>query len=130
MPALIGKKSDLPEHSTPASSLWPQLWLPQELTWHRERAASVPAQVTSSIQICPAPCPKVAPTGADRAEPQPISLHTTSAAAIFQPSSHTVPQLPLWKISTLPEQELEPFISLTWISPGAGAPEKTQKEKN
>lgn len=102
----------LPVHSTPASSPWLQLCLPQDLARHRERAASVPAQVTSSSQMGPDPCPKAALNRADSAWPQPTSLHTTSASVRLQLSSHTVPHLPLWKTSTLPEQKLEPFTSL------------------
>lgn len=61
--------------------------------------------------------------------PQPTSLHTTWASVRFQPLSHTVPHVPLWRTSTLPEQELEPFTSLVRAEPGAGAPASTHGEQ-
>ena len=40
-------------------------------------------------------------------------LHTTWASFVLQPSSHTVPQVPLLQISTLPSLETLPSTSLT-----------------
>ena len=77
----------------------------------------------------PDPCPKAALNRADSAWPQPTSLHTTSASIKLQLSWHTVPHLPLWRTSTLPEQKLEPFTSLIGVEPGAGAPANSPREQ-
>lgn len=81
----------------------------------------------------PDPCPKAVPARADTARPQPTSSHTTWASVRFQPLSHTVPHVLLWRTSTLPEQELEPFTSLVRAKPGVGAPASArgqQTERN
>ena len=96
----------LPSQTTPASSLWLQLWAPNPRWLHSVSFDSVPVHVTSSNQMGPLPCPKRAFPGADRTLPQPSCLHTTWASTRPQASSHTVPHCPRWKISTLPEQEL------------------------
>ena len=50
----------LPAQTTPASSLWPQLWTPQPLKLHEAKAGSLPLQWTSSIQMLPVPWPNLA----------------------------------------------------------------------
>ncbi len=101
----------LPSQTTPASSRWLQLWIPNPRWLHSVSFDSLPVHVTSSSQMGPLPCPKCADVGADRALPQPSCLHTTWASTRPQESSHTVPHCPLWKISTLPEQELFPPLT-------------------
>ena len=101
----------LPSQTTPASSLWLQLWDPNPLWLHSLSFDSLPLHVTSSNQMGPLPGPKRAPCGADRALPQPSCLHTTWASTSSQASSQTVPHSPRWKISTLPEQELFPPLA-------------------
>lgn len=107
----------LPSQTTPASSLWLQLWDPNPLWRHSVSFDSLPVHETSSNQMGPLPGPKAAPTGADRTLPQPSCLHTTWASTRPQLSSHTVPHCPRWKISTLPEQELFPLTRRTSPSP-------------
>ena len=110
----IGFKSTnkhLPSQTTPASSLWRQLWDPIPRCRHSVSFDSLPEQATSSNQMGPLPCPKRALCGADRTLPQPSCLHTTWASTRSQWSSHTVPHCPRRKISTLPEQELFPPLT-------------------
>lgn len=85
----------LPEHSTLASSTWLQLCSPHGLAWHSERFLSSPVQLTSSNQICPVPSPYRAPGATDSNVPQPNCWHTTRPSGEPQPSSHTVPHVPL-----------------------------------
>jgi len=108
----------LPEHTTLASSSCLQLWSPQCFKLHSVMAPSVPMQFTSSSHTGSCPCPNIALPGADTAFPQPSCLHTTSASAKSQPSSHTVPQRWLWCTSILPEQRLEPFTRRTCVGSG------------
>lgn len=108
----------LPEHTTPASFSWVQLCDPQGSSWHSVRAASVPLHSAPFSHIGPRPFPKWAPLGADRAAPQPSSLHTTWALLRSQTSSHTVPHFWSWSTSTLPEHGHDPFTSLVALEPG------------
>lgn len=97
-----------PAQTTPASSPWPQLFTPMGLCVHFMMEASDPVHCTSSSQISFLPSPKKADFLASRTVPQFNSRHTTSALVMLQWSSHTVPQLDSWKISTLPEQREGP----------------------
>lgn len=101
-----------PEQTTPASSWWPQLWVNQPLCRHRHSLSSVPMHSTSSMAMGPRPRPKRARPGADTAVPQASCPHTTWASRRSQPSSHTVPQLPLKCSSTRPSQRWRPLLSL------------------
>lgn len=109
--ALASANQHLPSQTTPASSLWAQLWDPIPRWRHSVSFDSLPVHVTSSNQMGPLPGPKRALRGADRTLPQPSCLHTTWASTRPQASSHTVPHCPRRKISTLPEQELFPPLA-------------------
>lgn len=108
---------------TPASSLWPQLLVPRPRCWHCTTDASSPLHTTSSSQMSPSPSPKKADPLAARAAPHCSSLQTTRALARVQPSSHTVPHLLPWKISTRPEQRDAPD-NLMFSQPGRGTKAK------
>ena len=105
-----------PEQTTPASSWWPQLWENQPPCRHCHSLASVPTHFTSSRTMGPRPRPNLALPGADTAPPQLSCRHTTSASCRSQPSSHTVPQLPLKCSSTRPSQGWLPLASLSTAS--------------
>ena len=99
----------IPEHMTPASSSWSQLFCSQPGEVHFHKWDSFPVQFTSSSQMRPDPAPKWANTLASRPSPQPSCLHTTFTSFKSQLSSQTVPQEPWWRISTLPAHRLPPF---------------------
>lgn len=115
-PSQLGRHwgNDSPSHTTPASSVCWQLWAPQPLWEQLDSNVSCPVHWTPSIQIWPLPCPNSALVVARMARPQPTSLHTTLASFKSQLSSHTVPQVPLWRTSTRPEQRLLPPTNLNW----------------
>lgn len=85
----------VPAQITPASSLWKQSCVPSPLWEHCSREDSFPVHFMLSRRISPVPSPKKALILAERASPQPISLHTTLAFLISQSSSQTVPHHPL-----------------------------------
>lgn len=91
----------VPEQRIPASSLWSQLFVPKGLCWHSMIDDSLPLHFRSSIQI--GPDPGSAPFLVVTTGPQLSSRQSTLEFAETQLSSHTVPQRPLWKTSTLPE---------------------------
>ena len=100
------------EQITDASSLCPQFSTPHPLWKQPTIDLSFPEQNTSSNQIGPLPRPKCAPCGALTASGYPSSRQTTLASLISQLSSQTVPQAPLWKISTLPAPRQFPPTNL------------------
>lgn len=102
-----------PEHTTPASSLWLQLWSPQLPRLHWERVVSVPVQSTSSSQMGSEPCPKGACCGTATAVPQPSCRQTTLASFRSQPSSQTVPHWCSWRTSTRPVHGVGPLTKRT-----------------
>lgn len=89
-------------HTMPTSSLWSQLFFPHPLWRHSVNDLSLPVQRTSSIQIFPFPMPNVADEYTFTTNPDPSSRQTTLASVRSHPSSHTVPQVPLWNTSTRP----------------------------
>ena len=101
------------EQTTDASSWWPQLCEPQPPCGQFTMEVSLPKQLTSSNQIWPLPEPKCAELWALTAPEYPSSRHMTLASSKSQLSSHTVPQSPLYKISTLPSPFQLPPTSLS-----------------
>lgn len=107
----------IPEHTTPASSPWPQLLFPRAACRQCIRDVSLPTQATSSSQMSPLPWPKKALDLAVWAVPQSIALHTTWASLRPHSSSHTVPHTPSCRTSTLPEHWSVPLTSLSGTPP-------------
>ena len=103
----------IPEHTTPASSPWPQLCSPRVECRQCIRDVSLPIQPTSSSQMAPWPWPKKELDLAVLAVPQSMALHTTSASLMSHSSSHTVPHWPSCWTSTLPEHLSVPLTSLS-----------------
>ena len=127
-------------HLTPASSWWSQLC---DLVWlHCSSVVSDPLHDTSSIRIGPHPWPKKAPLSATESiivnimkdkkcptsscckcknciqvDEYPNFPHTTLAAWLFQPSSHTVPHFPDMNTCTVPFHKCRRLINL--ISPSS-----------
>ena len=99
------------EHTTPASSLCPQLCTFGPLCGQENRSVSLPVHRKLSSQIVPLPWPNVATLGALTAVPNPSCLHATLASFILQRSSQTVPHSPLKFTSTLPSLSVEPPMS-------------------
>ena len=95
-------KLPVEEHSTPASSVCPQLWIPHPLKEQLFKLVSLPVQATSSSHICPVPSGTDLPWRALTAFGYPSWRHTTLASFISQLSSQIVPHCPLWNISTRP----------------------------
>lgn len=108
-----------PEQMTPASSWWPQSWENQPPCGHCHSLSSVPMHSTLPKATGPRPGSKCAPLGAATALPQASCLHTTWASRKSQPSSHTVPQVPLECSSTLPSHRCPPLASLRATSGNA-----------
>lgn len=106
-------RGQVPEQMAPASSWWPQLWTDRPRWRHCPRLLSLPVHLTSSRKMGPEPSPNRLLLGAARANPQASCWHTTWAAGRSQRSSHTVPQVPPWWISTRPWHLLSPSASLT-----------------
>lgn len=118
-------KASSPAQVTPTSSLWAQLCFPQGAAGQSARAASVPAHLTSSSQMGPAPQPKRPAVGSGcRGPPQPSSRQTTAASRRSQPSSHTVPQRPACHTSSRPEHLLGPATRRSWGDPGVGGTQR------
>ena len=104
---------------TPASSWWPQLWIPHPWKSHWFKLVSLPVHLTFFIQICPVPWPKWAYDQACTAPlVNPSCRQTTLAPLMSQPSSQTVPHWLLWKTSTRPSWSPVPPTSLTATSIG------------
>ena len=82
-------------HRTPASSEWPQLWIPRPAFPQPKILVSSPEQETSSNTIDPLPWPKKAVWKASVAAPSPRDSQTTVASVKSHPSSQTVPHSPL-----------------------------------
>ena len=59
----------------------------------------------SSSHIGPFPCPNDASRGADKAPSNPSWRQTTSASRMSHEWSQMVPHIPLYRISTRPEDE-------------------------
>ena len=94
----------MPVQQTPASSEWPQLWLPHPFDPHSVRDSSDPVHATLSIQILPLPPPKVStPVPPEQAN----SAQTTFASVLSQLSSHTVPHSPALNTSTRQQLSLD-----------------------
>ena len=73
----MNTQSTLPWHTTPASALCPQLWIPHPLKEHLSKNDSEPLQATSSIQMVPLPWPNSASVEALTVPLYPSCLHTT-----------------------------------------------------
>ena len=97
-----------PAHTTPASSVCPQLCSPQPIWSHSSMEFSVPSHCTLSSQIRPIPCPNFALVGAPNAVRNPSCLQTTLALSKSQKSSQMVPHSPLYEISTRPSESFLP----------------------
>ena len=97
-------------HIAPACSLVRQSCSPHGACTHSSMSLSVPSHRTSSSQNSDHPSGKVSP---EVAAPRlyPILRHTTIAEVVSQPSSQTVPQRPLWKISKRPRCLPNPPLS-------------------
>jgi len=97
---------------TPTSSYDPQSVIPHPLKGQSPTLASLPAQLSWSIQIRPDPSPYTAsPSWVSIAMPpnRPSWRQTTAASALPKPSSQTVPQRLLWSTSTRPQLGLSPL---------------------
>ena len=106
------KASALPlSHTTPASCLCVQSWLPQPLCKHWPMLVSFPIHAKSSSQIRPVPSPKYDFRWAFIALAYPSCLHTTLASLSPHSSSQIVPQDPTRYTSTRPSKE--PFTPST-----------------
>ena len=82
-------------HRTPASSEWPQLWIPRPAFPQPKILVSSSEQETSSKTMVPVPWPKKADWKASVAAPSPRDSQTTLASVKSHPSSQTVPHSPL-----------------------------------
>ena len=105
-----------PEQITDASSLWSQFWLPHPPCRHFVMDLSLPTHCTSSSHMGPLPEPNLARGGALKASWNPSSRQTTCVSFMSHLSSQTVPQLPLWNISTLPSPSQSPSANLRRFS--------------
>jgi len=86
--------------------------IPHPLKGQSPTLASLPAQLSWSIQIRPDPSPYTAsPSWVSIAMPpnRPSWRQTTAASALPKPSSQTVPQRLLWSTSTRPQLGLSPL---------------------
>ena len=112
------RKSYLPAlHTTPASSEWPQSWIPVPEWVHDAKDVSLPVQETSSSKIVPVPCPNLALPGADIGDPCPSCRQTTWASVVLHPSSQTVPHSLLMYTSTRPSLPVLPPMRRTFQCP-------------
>ena len=84
---------NLPKYSTPASSLWPQLWAPHPLCQQADKDFLCLNKPTTLLLSRPVEGPL---------KPSLSSLQTTLALLLSHLLSQTISHTPLWNISTRP----------------------------
>ena len=93
------------------SLVWSQLLFPHPEKLQCRSCFSFPLHATPDNQIGPLPPAKWPLSCITSAGPNPSSLQTTFASTRSQELLQTVPQTPLYRISTRPDRNDDPFAS-------------------